>query len=121
VLTEWNASDAGDHCAEAAAAFDRADWLAAALATASSCCASSAAPTAAGTGRGRSTARRRHATRPSPPITPPRRRVHPARRGDRAGALDRGRLIEVADVLLDHFWDADHGGLFTTADDAERS
>ena len=27
--------------------------------------------------------------------------------------------IEVADTMLDHFWDAGHGGLFTTADDAE--
>ena len=26
---------------------------------------------------------------------------------------------EVADVLLDHFWDTDSGGVFTTADDAE--
>ena len=26
---------------------------------------------------------------------------------------------EVADTLLDHFWDADHGGVFTTADDGE--
>ncbi|MEX0848373.1 MAG: AGE family epimerase/isomerase, partial [Ilumatobacteraceae bacterium] len=25
----------------------------------------------------------------------------------------------VADTMLDHFWDHDHGGLFTTADDAE--
>jgi hypothetical protein len=25
----------------------------------------------------------------------------------------------VADVMLDHFWDVDHGGLFTTADDGE--
>ncbi len=27
---------------------------------------------------------------------------------------------EVADTLLDHFWDLDHGGLFTTAADGER-
>ena len=27
---------------------------------------------------------------------------------------------ETADTLLDHFWDLDHGGLFTTADDAEQ-
>jgi uncharacterized protein len=29
--------------------------------------------------------------------------------------------VETADVLLDHFWDVDHGGLFTTADDGERA
>jgi hypothetical protein len=27
---------------------------------------------------------------------------------------------ETADVLLDHFWDVDHGGVFTTADDGEQ-
>ncbi len=27
--------------------------------------------------------------------------------------------IETADTMLDHFWDVEHGGLFTTADDAE--
>ena len=27
---------------------------------------------------------------------------------------------QVADVMLDHFWDVDHGGLFTTADDGEQ-
>jgi uncharacterized protein YyaL (SSP411 family) len=31
--------------------------------------------------------------------------------------IDEARLV--ADVLLDHFWDVDNGGLFTTADDAE--
>ncbi|HRE03029.1 MAG TPA: hypothetical protein PLV68_17150, partial [Ilumatobacteraceae bacterium] len=27
--------------------------------------------------------------------------------------------IDVADMTLDHFWDHDHGGVFTTADDGE--
>ncbi len=27
--------------------------------------------------------------------------------------------VAVADVMLDHFWDVDHGGLFTTPDDGE--
>ena len=27
--------------------------------------------------------------------------------------------VGVADVMLDHFWDASNGGLYTTADDAE--
>ncbi len=30
-----------------------------------------------------------------------------------------GEAVAVADTMLDHFWDVDHGGLFTTADDAE--
>ena len=28
--------------------------------------------------------------------------------------------MAVADILLDHFWDVDNGGLFTTADDSEQ-
>ena len=31
--------------------------------------------------------------------------------------IDEARAV--ADTLLDHFWDVDNGGLFTTADDAE--
>ncbi|HEU4841496.1 MAG TPA: AGE family epimerase/isomerase, partial [Ilumatobacteraceae bacterium] len=30
-----------------------------------------------------------------------------------------GEAMAVADVLLDHFWDPDHGGVFTTPDDGE--
>jgi uncharacterized protein YyaL (SSP411 family) len=30
-----------------------------------------------------------------------------------------GAAVQTAEVLLDHFWDVDRGGLFTTADDAE--
>jgi uncharacterized protein len=31
-----------------------------------------------------------------------------------------GEAVTTADTLLDHFWDVDHGGLFTTPDDGER-
>ena len=41
-----------------------------------------------------------------------------------AEATGDGSWIEhasdVADTMLDHFWDVDNGGLFTTADDAEQ-
>jgi len=43
------------------------------------------------------------------------------RLGEATGRADWTRLaIETADTMLDHFWDADNGGLFTTADDAEQ-
>jgi len=31
-----------------------------------------------------------------------------------------GHARDVADTMLDHFWDVDNGGLFTTADDSEQ-
>ena len=40
-------------------------------------------------------------------------------RGHRRGPLDRRGAATSADTLLDHFWDVDHGGLFTTPDDGE--
>jgi len=43
------------------------------------------------------------------------------RLGEATGRADWTRLaIETADTMLDHFWDADNGALFTTADDAEQ-
>ena len=77
------------------------------------------ARTAAGTGRG------------TPTAQPPAR--HDALAADHACLVDAfTRLAEatgearwidealaVADTLLDHFWDIDHGGLFTTPDDGE--
>ena len=40
----------------------------------------------------------------------------PRRPARRAGST---RPASVADTMLDHFWDVDHGGLFTTPDDGE--
>ena len=51
-----------------------------------------------------------HAASSTPSPGSPRR---PARR---AGST---RRATVADTMLDHFWDVDHGGLFTTPDDGE--
>ena len=43
------------------------------------------------------------------------------RLGEATGRAEWTRLaVATADTMLDHFWDAVHGGLFTTADDAEQ-
>ncbi len=74
------------------------------------------------------------ARRPLAAVVAGRRRGPPRRPGRRprrpveafvalAQATGEARWIDearaVADTLLDHFWDVDNGGLFTTADDAE--
>ena len=118
VLTEWNALFLGA-LAEAGAAFGRNDWLAAATANAEFLLRELRDE------RGRwFRAWQRDGT--------PRHR-HAALAGDHACLVDafvrlgeatgQGRWITeavvVADTLLDHFWDTDQGGVFTTADDAE--
>ncbi len=118
VLTEWNALMLSS-LAEAAAAFGRDDWLGAAVANAEFLCRE----LRASDGRWR---------RSWQADGEPQAR-HAALAADHACLVDAfTRLAEatgaarwvvearhVADTMLDHFWDADHGGLFTTADDAE--
>ena len=118
VLVEWNALMLAT-LAEAAAAFGRADWLAAATANAEFLLAELR-------GGDRRWYRSWHAE------GDPRAR-HAALANDHAALVDAfTRLAEasgearwiheamdVADDLLLHFWDHDRGGLFTTADDAE--
>jgi uncharacterized protein YyaL (SSP411 family) len=119
VLTEWNGLMLATLC-EAAAAFGRADWEAAAVANGEFLWRELRTPS----GRWH---RSWHADG-----TPPAR--HHALAGDHAALVDaftrlgeltgRGiwleRALEVADVLLDHFWDVDRGGLYTTPDDGEQ-
>ena len=120
VLTEWNALMLAS-LAEAAALFGRADWIAAAVAN------------------GEFLLRRAPRRRPAAGIArwqadgdPPARHAalaadHAAARSMRSPGSPRPparragstRPRAVADMLLDHFWDVDHGGLFTTADDGE--
>ncbi|MDP9464819.1 MAG: thioredoxin domain-containing protein [Actinomycetota bacterium] len=119
VLTEWNGLMLAS-MAEAGAALDRADWLEAAVAN----------------GRFlvehlRQADGRWH--RSWQAEGQPQAR-HAALAADHAALVDAftrlgeasgdGAWIDhardVADTMLDHFWDVDNGGLFTTADDGEQ-
>jgi uncharacterized protein len=118
VLTEWNALMLSS-LAEAAAALDRPDWLEAAVRNGEFLLANL-----------RRTDGRWYRSWQADG-TPPAR--HLALAADHAALVDaftrlaeatgRARWItaacEVADTLLDHFWDTEAGGLFTTADDGE--
>ena len=118
VLTEWNALFLGA-LAEAGSAFGRNDWLDAAATNAEFLLRE---------------LRDEHGRwfRSWQRDGSPRRR-HAALAADHACVIDAltrlgeatgdGRWITeavaVTDTLLDHFWDTDQGGVFTTADDAE--
>ena len=119
VLTEWNALMLSALC-EATAMFRRPDWLAAAVANGEFLVRELRGPD----GRW---FRSWHAD------GTPRTRHH-ALAADHACLVDaftrlgeltgQARWIrearDVADVMLDHFWDTEHGGLFTTPDDGEQ-
>jgi uncharacterized protein YyaL (SSP411 family) len=119
VLAEWNGLMLAALC-EAAAAFDRSDWTAAALANGEFL----RRELRDGVGRWH---RSWHAD------GAPKARHH-ALAADHAALIDgftrlaeltgQARWIDAAselvDVLLDHFWDVDRGGLFTTPDDGEQ-
>jgi len=119
VLTEWNGLMLASLC-EAAAAFGRSDWAAAAAANGEFLWRE--LRTADGRWK-----RSWHAAG-----IPPAR--HHALAGDHAALVDAftrlgeltgdamwtQRAIEVVDVLLDHFWDVDRGGLYTSPDDGEQ-
>ncbi|TPW14377.1 MAG: hypothetical protein FD127_1455 [Acidimicrobiaceae bacterium] len=118
VLTEWNALMLAS-LAEAAAAFGPDDWMVAAIAA------------------GEFLVRELRGSdgrwfRSWQADGNPRAR-HAALAADHAALVDAftrlaeasgearwiGHATDVADTMLDHFWDTDNGGLFTTADDAE--
>lgn len=119
VLTEWNGLMLAALC-EAAAAFDRPDWALAAVQNGEFLLRE----LRRADGRWH---RSWHADG-----TPPAR--HHALAADHATVIDAfTRLAEltgqarwvqhardVVDVMLDHFWDVDRGGLFTTPDDGEQ-
>jgi uncharacterized protein len=118
VLTEWNALMVSA-LTEAGWLLGRPDWLAAAAETADFLCRELRRPD------------RRWLRSWFAGGDPPAR--HDALAADHACLLDafvrlgeatgEARWIdearEVADVMLDHFWDPDHGGLFTTPEDGE--
>jgi uncharacterized protein YyaL (SSP411 family) len=119
VLTEWNGLMLASLC-EAAAAFDRGDWTDAAVANGEFLLRELRRPD----GRWH---RSWHGGG-----NPPAR--HQALAADHATLIDGftrlaeltgqarwiGRAREVVDVLLDHFWDVDRGGLYTTPNDGEQ-
>jgi uncharacterized protein YyaL (SSP411 family) len=119
VLTEWNALFLAT-LAEAAGMLGRADWLEVAIANGEFLLRELRRPDG-----------RWHRSWQADG-TPPAR--HDALAADHAALVDaftrlaeatgQARWIdaarETADVMLDHFWDVDHGGLFTTADDGEQ-
>ena len=119
VLAEWNGLMLSALC-EAAAAFDRSDWTVAAIANGEFLLREL-----------RGTEGRWHRSWHSDGA--PRAR-HGALAADHATLIDgftrlaeltgQARWIasacEVVDVLFDHFWDVDRGGLFTTPDDGEQ-
>ena len=118
VLTEWNGLFLAS-LAEAAFVLERPDWLAAAVRNGEFLLAELRRPDG-----------RWHRSWQAEG-TPPAR--HDALAADHAALVDAftrlaeatgearwiDAAVEVADVLLDHFWDVDNGGLFTTADDGE--
>jgi uncharacterized protein YyaL (SSP411 family) len=119
VLTEWNALMLAT-LAEAAGALGRGDWLAAAIGNAEFLLTALRRPDG-----------RWHRSWQADGDPPAR---HAALAADHAALVDaftrlgeasgQARWIaaarECADVLLDHFWDPAHGGLFTTPDDGEQ-
>jgi uncharacterized protein YyaL (SSP411 family) len=119
VLAEWNGLMLAS-LAEAAAAFGREDWRDAAVANAEFLVAS-----LRGTdGRwfrswqadGQPQARHAALAADHTALIDAFTRV--AELTGQARWIDEAR--QVADVLLDHFWDVDNGGVFTSADDAEQ-
>jgi hypothetical protein len=119
VLTEWNALMLAS-LAEAAAALDRADWLDAAATNGHFLVDNL---------RG---ADGRWCRSWQADGEPPAR--HAALAADHAALIDAftrlaeatgeaswiDRARDVTETLLDHFWDVDRGGLFSTADDAQQ-
>ncbi|MEP7204356.1 MAG: thioredoxin domain-containing protein [Ilumatobacteraceae bacterium] len=119
VLTEWNGLMLAS-MAEAAAALNRPDWLAAAVANGQFLIENL-----------RHEDGRWHRSWQADGRPPAR---HAALAGDHAALVDAftrlgeatgdGSWIEharaTADTMLDHFWDVDNGGLFSVADDGEQ-
>ena len=118
VLTEWNALFLSS-LAQAASIFGRRDWLDAAIANAEFLLRELRCRTAAGRAVGRPTASPRPATLRSPPTTPRWSTRSPGSPRRPVEARWIAEAIRTADTMLDWFWDPDHGGLYTTAEDAE--
>ncbi|CAB4539639.1 MAG: DUF255 domain-containing protein [Actinobacteria bacterium] len=119
VLTEWNGLMLAT-LAEAALAFDRADWLDAAVANGEFLLRELRRPDGrwARSWQADGDPRARHAALAADHAALVDAFTRLAEASGQARWIDHAR--EAADTLLDHFWDLDHGGLFTTADDGEQ-
>ena len=119
VLAEWNGLMLAALC-EAAAAFDRDDWAAAAVSNGEFLLRELRDPD----GRWHRSwhadgdPQSRHAALAADHATLIDGFTRLAELSGQARWIDSAR--ELVDVLLDHFWDVDRGGLFTTPDDGEQ-
>jgi uncharacterized protein YyaL (SSP411 family) len=118
VLTEWNALMLAS-LAEAAAAFGRTDWLDAAIANGEFLLRElrSADGRWWRSWHAGGQPKARHAALAADHAALVDAFTRLAEATGQARWVDHAR--DVADTMLDHFWDTDNGGLFTTADDGE--
>jgi hypothetical protein len=118
VLTEWNALMLSS-LAEAAAAFGRADWLRGAVTNAEFLLRELRGPDGrwARSWQAEGRPRARHAALAADHAALVDAFTRLAEASGETRWIDEARAV--AEVMLDHFWDPQHGGLFTTADDAE--
>jgi uncharacterized protein len=116
VLTEWNALMLAA-LAEAGAALGREDWLDAARSNAELLLTRLRRPDGRWQRSWQADGGARHDAMAGDHAALVEAFVAFAQATGEARWIDEARAV--ADTLLDHFWDVDNGGLFTTADDAE--
>ncbi|HEX6786497.1 MAG TPA: AGE family epimerase/isomerase, partial [Acidimicrobiales bacterium] len=116
VLTEWNALMLAA-LAEAGAALGRPDWLDAARANADLLLTRLRRPDGRWQRSWQADGGARHDALAGDHAALVEAFVALAQATGEARWIDEARAV--ADTMLDHFWDVDNGGLFTTADDAE--
>ena len=116
VLTEWNALMLAA-VAEAGAALGREDWLDAARANAELLLTRLRRPDGRWQRSWQADGGARHDALAGDHAALVEAFVAFAQATGEARWIDEARAV--ADTMLDHFWDVDNGGLFTTADDAE--
>ena len=116
VLTEWNALMLAA-LAEAGAALGREDWLDAARCNAELLLTRLRRPDGRWQRSWQADGGARHDALAGDHAALVEAFVAFAQATGEARWIDEARAV--ADTLLDHFWDVDNGGLFTTADDAE--
>ncbi len=117
VLAEWNALFLSS-LAEAAAAMDRPDWLAAAIANGEFLLRSLRGPDGRWHRSWQTNSGARHAALAADHAALADAFTRLAEASGQARWIEAARAV--ADDLLDRFWDVDRGGVFTTAEDGEQ-